>query len=147
MHKYTAKLSLLLLIILEASIYDEGVLSEGVLSYLHDSQTQYQVPGLFQGPAVSSSGLSPTFKSLLISPFSTSLSITCTTPLVLPVLTFLAGFHFPFIQSTQNFKVKDLQTSTSLRYFRLRYSDVIIVRNELVLLDNKCISANLQQLE
>ena len=32
MHKYTAKLSLLLLIILEASIYDEGVLSEGVLS-------------------------------------------------------------------------------------------------------------------
>ena len=29
MHKYTAKLSLLLLIILEASIYDEGVLSEG----------------------------------------------------------------------------------------------------------------------
>ena len=31
MHKYTAKLSLLL-IILEASIYDEGVLSEGVLS-------------------------------------------------------------------------------------------------------------------
>ena len=34
MHKYTAKLSLLLLIILDASIYDEGegVLSEGVLS-------------------------------------------------------------------------------------------------------------------
>ena len=32
MHKYTAKLSLLLLIILEASIYNEGVLSEGVLS-------------------------------------------------------------------------------------------------------------------
>ena len=32
MHKYTAKLSLLLLIILEASVYDEGVLSEGVLS-------------------------------------------------------------------------------------------------------------------
>ena len=32
MHKYTAKLSLLLLIVLEASIYDEGVLSEGVLS-------------------------------------------------------------------------------------------------------------------
>ena len=32
MHKYTAKLSLLLLIIVEASIYDEGVLSEGVLS-------------------------------------------------------------------------------------------------------------------
>ena len=32
MHKYTAKLSLLLLIILEGSIYNEGVLSEGVLS-------------------------------------------------------------------------------------------------------------------
>ena len=32
MHKYIAKLSLLLLIILGASIYDEGVLSEGVLS-------------------------------------------------------------------------------------------------------------------
>ena len=32
MHKYTAKLSLLLLIFLQASIYDEGVLSEGVLS-------------------------------------------------------------------------------------------------------------------
>ena len=32
MHKYTAKLSLLLLIFLQASIYDEGVLSEEVLS-------------------------------------------------------------------------------------------------------------------
>ena len=30
--KLTAKLSLLLLIILEASIYDEGILSEGVFS-------------------------------------------------------------------------------------------------------------------
>ena len=30
MHKYTAKLSLLLFIILKASIHDEGVLSNGV---------------------------------------------------------------------------------------------------------------------